>query len=59
MESPCKFLDENNRCSVHDAKPTSCREFGCWKDDNKYTPAFPEKKLLELGWAGLDPDDMD
>lgn len=26
-ESPCVFLDENNRCKIYDARPDMCRQY--------------------------------
>lgn len=28
----CTFLDENNRCTINDAKPTQCKTFPYWKE---------------------------
>lgn len=31
-EQMCHFLDENNKCIIHNAKPTQCRTFPYWKE---------------------------
>lgn len=53
LESPCVFLDENNQCSIHEVKPTDCREYRCWDKDTKegHTP-IQESELRSLGWSG-------
>ena len=28
----CPFLDENNRCTINDAKPHQCKTFPYWKE---------------------------
>ena len=38
---PCIFLDENNKCIIHESKPQECREnFGC--DNKKPITTRPE-----------------
>ena len=61
IASPCVFLrvDEGNACAVHEAKPQNCRDYKCWENSPAIFTDIPEAKLRELGWDGVDPDDVD
>lgn len=57
IESPCIFLNIENKCDIHEVKPFACREFKCWEKQEVKINNFPKEKLIELGWDGNDPDD--
>lgn len=61
IDSPCVFLGENNECTIHDVKPSECREFKCWEsqEEKDVVAVIKEQFLLDLGWSGYDPDDYD
>lgn len=31
----CQFLGKDHSCTVYDARPTNCREYVCWDQDDK------------------------
>lgn len=35
VTGPCPFVTPENRCSVYDVRPFSCRRFGCLRADTK------------------------
>jgi len=44
-QQPCPFLDEDNRCTIYDVRPTDCREY-------PHTDKDAEKAMqLSLRWA--------
>lgn len=52
-ESPCTFLDENNRCKIYDARPDVCRHYPLMKGAR-----IPREcvTLLELMQELIGPD---
>ena len=60
VQSPCVFLSSENKCEVHEVKPTECQAYKCWEPAGK-RPKFSWtiEELLELGWDGLHSDDDD
>ena len=59
LESPCVFLDEQNKCKIHEVKPKQCREFECWNPEraNGEPVGWTVKQLKSLGWDGKDDDE--
>jgi Fe-S-cluster containining protein len=33
-ENTCQFLTDNRRCGVYEARPTLCRQYNCWEDED-------------------------
>ena len=33
-ENTCQFLSADRKCSVYPARPTLCRQYNCWEDED-------------------------
>lgn len=50
QELPCAFLDDDNRCIIHDASPYSCKRWGLQS---------PEEYQQDVESAGIGADEVD
>jgi len=47
-EGACVFLDENNKCKIHEVKPHSAKIMRCWEDNKQ--EAEENKKIINKSW---------
>ncbi len=44
----CQFLGKDRSCTVYDARPTNCRQYVCWDQDDKTVFEFARFAQLSI-----------
>ncbi|MBI1773747.1 MAG: YkgJ family cysteine cluster protein [Proteobacteria bacterium] len=45
-DKTCQFLTDGRRCSVYAARPTLCRQYNCWEDED--TTVYEYASFVQL-----------